>query len=141
MGQQMAQDPTGKTPKAAEEVISITGLKSMTNLGPSALPRPKTSQQEVLQKRAKSNKMLKRMIIGGKTEVEEKRKEIAEKLKEQEMLRTMQTHEFDLHPQTQRIPLGSDFHDQEYLKSRLLMTKMRGKLDSSPLARASMDFG
>lgn len=61
----------------------------MSQLGPAAMPRPKTSQQEVLQKRAKSNKMLKRMIIGGKSEVEEKRKEVALKLKEQESLRAL----------------------------------------------------
>lgn len=88
--------------------------------------------------RAKSNKMLKRMIIGGKSEVEEKRKEVAMKLREQESLRTLQTHEFDIRPSTTRINPGLDYQDQEYLQSRLLMTKMRGKLDLQPYGQNTM---
>jgi hypothetical protein len=56
----------------------------MTSLGPAAMPRPKTSQQDLLKKRAQSNKMLKRRIIGGKSEVEEKRKELYQQLKQKE---------------------------------------------------------
>ena len=46
----------------------------MTALGPAAMNRPKTSTQELLKKRSQSNKALKRRIIGGFTEAEEKRK-------------------------------------------------------------------
>jgi len=137
LGSQHAKDPSGRTPKASEEVISITGLKSMTQLGPAAMPRPKTSQQEILQKRAKSNKQLKRMIIGGKTEMEEKRREVALRLKEQDMLYNQSTQEQE-RATSAAIQLGQEHQDQEFLKQRLLMTKMRGKLDTNPFGMHTM---
>lgn len=39
----MQRDPSKKAPMTSEEVVSITGIKTMTALGPSALSRPKTS--------------------------------------------------------------------------------------------------
>lgn len=39
----MQADPSKKAIKTSEEVTSITGLKTMTPLGPSNMGRPKTS--------------------------------------------------------------------------------------------------
>lgn len=50
----------------------------MTPLGPSMMARPKTGTQELMKKRAQSNKALKRKIIGGRTEVEDKKRALAE---------------------------------------------------------------
>jgi len=50
----------------------------MTALGPAAMMRPKTSQNDLLKKRSQSNKALKRRIIGGRSELDEQRKALAE---------------------------------------------------------------
>jgi len=82
--------------------------------------------------------MLKRMIIGGKTEMEEKRREIALRLKEQDMLYNLPTQDVDRVASAAVISLGQEHQDQEFLKQRLLMTKMRGKLDTNPFGMNTM---
>lgn len=66
----MQKDPSRKTLRAAEEVTSITGLKTMSALGPSMQNNEfnyrRTSYshaEELLKKRAQNSKHLKRVII------------------------------------------------------------------------------
>jgi len=47
----LQKDPSKRGTKPAEEVVSITGIKTMTALGPAAMNRPKTTSQELLKKR------------------------------------------------------------------------------------------
>lgn len=56
----------------------------MTALGPAAMNRPKTSNQELLMKRSQSNKQIKRRIIGGKSEIEEKKRFMIDKINEED---------------------------------------------------------
>lgn len=87
----MQRDPSKKATKTSEEVTSITGIKTMTALGPSGLTRPKTSTMDLLKKRAQSNKALKRRIIGGRSQAEEKRKELYDKMKEEDEERNLKS--------------------------------------------------
>ncbi len=66
----MVRDPSKKAIRASEEITSITGLKTMSALGPSSQPdlaksraTGYTKAEDIMRKRAENTKHLKRMII------------------------------------------------------------------------------
>jgi hypothetical protein len=68
-GSFLQRDPSKKTLKPSEEVTSITGLKTMTALGPKAIEGEKAARhtsfsqaEDIMKRRAQNTKAMKRLI-------------------------------------------------------------------------------
>jgi hypothetical protein len=143
----LIRDPSKIAIKTSEEVTSITGIKTMSALGPTSqheLIKSRrtgyTKAEDIMKKRAENTKHLKRLIITASNTVEdefaEQRKAlISERLRQEDEEKMIQmvinspVRKGDQGPVTF---MGKAEHEDEVLRSHYLMNKIRTKDEHVP---------